>query len=209
MVRSEKEKQFWKWHSKWIPNPTWYEWYLRLEDFLLSLLRAILSRSQSPNLSSNIQQSASKMQHIIYFWKPQSKSRLMMVTPVILTSIRNIMMIRMSSKFKDVLDGFYCNKYPCIIYFWEPQGKSRLMMVTPVLLTSIRNIMIRMSSKFKDVLDDFNCNKIPCIIYFWKPQIKCSWLVVMLDIMMTIRKIRMIRNVLQFKDDLDGFNLKK
>ena len=39
------------------------------------------------------------------------------VTPVILTSIRKIMMIRMSSKFKDILDGFNYNKYPCIIYY--------------------------------------------------------------------------------------------
>ena len=30
----------------------------------------------------------------------------------------------MSSKYKDVLDGFICNKYPCIIYFWKPQVKS-------------------------------------------------------------------------------------
>ena len=41
------------------------------------------------------------------------------------------MMIKISSKFKDVLDGFNCNKYPFIIYFWKPQSKSRLMMVTP------------------------------------------------------------------------------
>ena len=62
-----------------------------------------------------------KYPHIIYFWKPQSKYRLLMVTPVILTVIRKIMMIRISSKFKDVLDGFNCIKYPCITYFWKPQ----------------------------------------------------------------------------------------
>ena len=32
---------------------------------------------------------------LVLFWKPQSKSRLMMVAPVILTSIRKIMMSRM------------------------------------------------------------------------------------------------------------------
>ena len=58
--------------------------------------------------------------HVSYiFWKTQSKSRLMMVTPAILTFVRKIMMIKMSSKFKYVLDGFSCNKYPCIIYFWK------------------------------------------------------------------------------------------
>ena len=32
----------------------------------------------------------------------------------------------MSSKFKDVVDGFNCNKYPCLIYFLESSGEISL-----------------------------------------------------------------------------------
>ena len=45
-----------------------------------------------------------------------------------------------SSKYKDVINNFICEKYPCIIYFWKPQIKSKLMVVTPGILINIRKI---------------------------------------------------------------------
>ena len=56
----------------------------------------------------------------------------------------------MSSKYKDVLDGFICNIYPCIIYFWKPQDKSSLMVVTPGIMIAIRTV--RMIRKIRNVL---------------------------------------------------------
>ena len=91
-------------------------------------------------------------------------------------------------KYKDVLYGFICNKYPFIIQFWKLQ-----LSWSP----SRRSGWPEMSPKYKGVLDGFMCKRYPYILCFWKPRNKSSWMLVIPDVMITIRKIRNVSNVLQ------------
>ena len=63
----------------------------------------------------------------------------------------------MSTKYKDVLDGFNDSRYPCIIYVWNPHVKSNLMLT------------IRKIGMIRNVLQVQSTYVTPHIIHFCNP----------------------------------------
>ena len=105
----------------------------------------------------------------------------------------------MSSKFKEVLDGYFLSQDPMYYIFMETLGKIQF-----------NDNDSSHHDPHQEGQEDQECPpssrrflmatyplKTLCVIYFWKLYAKSSSMVMTPLIMITIRKVRMTRNVLE------------